>query len=195
MTRLNLWPAKRMKNYSYVLPVLLIVVMYGIMNFSIVEVGRELNNEYTDMEEGLDFTEARVNTFVRRHATLKSKESLEKSLTKVTAEIEEVNAAAESQAFFFSAFSNLLESLLPQNVRVESLEFQNLDKVGQTCMLTGRSKRLEDLTRFLDILARSGRFGEPFLYFHKEIEPRKDEETIPGERLFKIGFPLERARK
>lgn len=195
MIRLNLWPARRMKSYSFVLPVLLIIFMYALMNVSVVEVGRELGNEYKGIEEVLEFTESRVNSFVRRHASLKDKEDLENALEKVTVEIREVNAAAESQAFFFSAFANLVESLLPQNLRVESLEFQNLEKLGQACMLTGRAKRLEDLTRFIDILARSGRFGEPFLYFHKEVETRKYEETIPGERLFKIGFPLERAKK
>ncbi|PKK92131.1 MAG: hypothetical protein CVV64_01555 [Candidatus Wallbacteria bacterium HGW-Wallbacteria-1] len=189
MNRMNLWPARRIKKYGFVWATLFIIGVCGILNYRVLHFGRELNREFRDLSIELNQMESRVNQFVKRNVLLPDAKVLGQRVEEVSASIEEVNSVIEIQAFSFSRFSEAMEGVLPQNIRFTDLQFQEREGGLHTCLCTGLSRSVEDLTRFLNVLSSDPVFKDPFLYFHRQEKDEKSRSKLTETR-FKIGFTI-----
>lgn len=188
MNRLNLWPARRVKKYSFVWATLFIVGVCLVMNIRVVHFGRDLDREFRDLTVELDRLESRVNQFVRRNVLIPDAADISKRVEQVSTSLEDVNSVIVSQAFSFSRFSEAMENILPQEIRLTDLQFQEKDGEHH-CTCTGLARSVEDMTKFLNLLSIDPLFKDPFLYFHREEKDEKSR-SRKVETRFKIGFSI-----
>jgi ABC-type sugar transport system permease subunit len=188
MKRMNLWPSRRIKKYSYIIPGLIFLIAFIILNIRISGYSRIADKDFSEVSEALEFSEKKVNSLLIKMAEIPDIKSLEKEYSQIARKYEHINSALRYQAFSFSAFAGLLESFLPQNLKVLDMDFNQNVKSKITCILTGASKDVATITRFVEILEKHNDINNVFLHYHKEKTDSRG--ALMNEFDFRVAFDL-----
>lgn len=186
--RMNLWPAVRQKRYTYVIPGLLFFAAFLVLNIRIMSFSRISGQTHHEIKQALEHLEKKVNASVISLAGIPDAIKLEQEYHELQKKYADINLAIRHQAFSFTAFVGLLESFLPQNLRVIDMDFNQNTRFGITCILTGSVKDMATLTRFIEILEKHNDINNVFLHYHLE---RTDKNSNPlNEFDFRVAFDL-----